>query len=301
MATLVLGEPLVDLVCPHPVASFSAADAFVPHSGGSMANAAVGAARRGARIAFAGGAGDDAWGRWLRDRLTAEGLVLDPFALVPGASTGLAFVTVDPGGEPTYAFAGGAGPSALPAAAGDAIADAVARADALVFGSDTLDDPQERAVTLAARERALALGRPVVFDPNLRPERWERPQDAIDEARACVRGAFLVKCNRAEARQLSGEDDPAAAAAGLLAGGARHVVVTLGADGALLRGEGGLRADVPGVPAEPVSATGAGDAVTAALVARLAASRYYPPALAAALPEAVAAGARATETLGALA
>ncbi len=299
MPTLVLGEALVDLVCPHPVASFSEADAFEPHSGGSMANAAVGAARRGASLAFAGGAGDDPWGRWLRERLTAEGLDLAHFGLVPGASTGLAFVTVDDDGEPTYAFATASGPDPLPIAAGDRIRDAVAAADALVFGSDTLDSDDERVVTLAAREHALDLGRPIVFDPNLRPERWERPEQALEEARDCIRGAFLVKCNQAEARQLTGEDDPARAAAGLVAGGAKHVVITLGADGAILRG-GGLEADAPGVEAKPVSATGAGDAVTAALVARLHASRYYPPALAAALPEAVEAGARATESLGAL-
>ena len=62
MRTLLLGEALVDLICERPVAALGDADAFVPHFGGAVANVAVGAARRGADVALAGGAGDDAWG-----------------------------------------------------------------------------------------------------------------------------------------------------------------------------------------------------------------------------------------------
>lgn len=69
MATLCLGEALVDLVCERPVRGLAEADAFVPRFGGAVANAAVMAARRGAAVALAGGAGEDAWGRWLRSRL----------------------------------------------------------------------------------------------------------------------------------------------------------------------------------------------------------------------------------------
>src|SRR5690606_15387081 len=81
MRILCLGETLVDFVCERPVASVGEADAFVPHFGGAIANAAVTAARRGARVALAGGAGRDAWGRWLHDRLAAEGVDLSFFAL----------------------------------------------------------------------------------------------------------------------------------------------------------------------------------------------------------------------------
>jgi sugar/nucleoside kinase (ribokinase family) len=77
-------------------------------------------------------------------------------------------------------------------------------------------------------------------------------------------------------------------------------VVTLGPDGALLRGAGGTL-DVPGVPAEPVDATGAGDAVTGVLLARLTASGFDPAVVADALPDAVASAARVTERFGAIA
>src|SRR5947209_8444682 len=297
MAVLCLGEALVDLVCEHPVSSLDEADVFVPHAGGAMANVAVTAARHGARVALAGGAGDDAWGRWLRDRLAGEGVALDWFSLVDGAPTPVAFVTVDDNGEPDFLIHG-AGIHAAIAAAAARLPEAVESCDALVFASNTLVEEGERKATLAARDRALELGRPVLFDPNLRLHRWEHPARAATIARECVRDAFLVKCNRAEAELLSGESDPERAAAGLAAAGARHVVITLGPQGAILRGE--LRAAAPGVPAEVVDATGAGDAFFGVLIARLAGSEFYGPSLAAALPEAAREAARATERWGAL-
>ncbi len=168
-----------------------------------------------------------------------------------------------------------------------------------LLSSNTLVDEDERAATLAARSRALATGKPIIVDPNLRLDRWRSRSSAVEVVGPCVEGAFLIKCNEGEALALTGELDVQEAAASLLAAGAQHVVVTRGADGALLRG-GGLDRDVPGVPAQPVDATGAGDAVTGVLLAALARTGFYPAALAAMLPDAVAEGARAVERYGAL-
>jgi len=98
---------------------------------------------------------------------------------------------------------------------------------------------------------------------------------------------------------MTGEADPERAAAALVTAGARLVVVTLGPEGAMLRGE--LTADVPGVRAQVRSTVGAGDVLTGVLLAALWLAGFDPPALAEALPEAVAEGARATERWGAVA
>lgn len=270
----------------------------MPHVGGSPANVAITAARLGAPVALAGGVGGDAWGAWVLERLAAEGVDTALTATLKGQATAVAFVTVDAGGEPSYLIHAGAAAAATTAIA-DPLLDAIPHAAALVITTGTMVDEPERAVTLEARRRALEHDVPVIFDPNLRPGRWANPARAVSVARGCVSGAFLVKANRSEAAALTGERDPLAAAQALLAGGARHVVITLGADGALLRG-GGLRLDVPGVAAQAVDTTGAGDAVTGVLIARLAASGFYPSAMAAALPEAVTAAARATERWGAV-
>jgi sugar/nucleoside kinase (ribokinase family) len=97
---------------------------------------------------------------------------------------------------------------------------------------------------------------------------------------------------------MTGEGDPDRAARALVQAGARIVVVTLGSDGAILRGE--VSADVPGTSARVISTIGAGDVLTGVLLAALATGGFDPSAVAAGLPEAVAASARACERWGAL-
>jgi sugar/nucleoside kinase (ribokinase family) len=297
MRTLCLGEALVDMICEHRVASLAEADSFVPHFGGATANVALIAARRGGSVALAGGAGDDPWGALLRGKLAEEGVDLRWFELMPDAHTPVAFVAIDGNGDAEYQIYGDAISMTL-AAVADRLPEAVEACDALFFASNTLVGERERALSRAAREQALAQGKPVIFDPNFRLHRWPDAATAAAEANACVPESLLVRCNREEAEILTGERDPEAAAQALLAAGARTVVVTLGPDGAILRGP--VQADAPGVPVEVVTTVGAGDALMGALLAGLTAGGYEPEALAAALPDAVAEGARACERWGAV-
>jgi sugar/nucleoside kinase (ribokinase family) len=295
--TLCLGEALVDLICERPIEDLGAADAFVPHFGGAVANVAVVAARHGAAVALAGGAGEDAWGRWLRERLRGEGVDIGLFGLIEGAQTPLAVVAVSAEGEPTYEIYGQAIATVVHAL-GDHVDGAIRDCAALFISSNTLVGSEERAITTQARERALELGRPVVFDPNFRLHRWAASADAAAAADDCVPGALLVRCNKDEAALMTGEHDPDRAARALVQAGARIVVVTLGPDGAILRGE--VSADVPGARARVISSIGAGDVLTGVLLAALASGGFDPSAVAAGLPEAVAASARACERWGAL-
>jgi sugar/nucleoside kinase (ribokinase family) len=294
--TLCLGEALVDLICEKPVNGLAEADSFVPHFGGAVANVAVFAARAGARVALAGGAGLDEWGRWLRARLEGAGIELSLFELRDGCQTRVAMVAVDDAGEARYLVYGDAVATVVHALR-DRVESAVEQSAALFVSSNTLVGAEEREVTMEARRIALELERPVILDPNLRLHRWRSNAEAAACANACVPGALLVRTNRAEAELMTGEEDPERAALALVKAGARMVVVTLGPHGAILRGE--LRADAPGVAVRVLSTIGAGDALTGTLLARLAATDYYPPAVAAALPEAVAESARACERWGA--
>ncbi len=295
--TVCLGEVLVDLICERPLEDVTEGQAFVPHFGGSVANIAVTASRHGARVALASGAGEDPWGRWLQERLHRERVDLSLFELVPGAPTPVAIVAVGPDGEPSYQIYGEAIETVVHGMA-ERVEDAMRAAAGLFFSSDTLVGAEEREVTMRAREVALGLGRPVVFDPNLRLERWRSRAEAAATVNACVPGAMLVRVNASEAALMTGEDDPDRAALALLKAGAQMVVITLGPEGALLRGE--LRSDVDGRPANVLSTIGAGDVLTGVLLARLATSGYYPSAVAASLPEAVAQSALACERWGAL-
>ena len=97
-----------------------------------------------------------------------------------------------------------------------------------------------------------------------------------------------MRANRDEAIAIAGVDDPRRAADELVALGAELAVVTLGAEGAVIRGA--CEAEVPAPRVEVVSTLGAGDAFMGTLVGELArldwdlerADRALEPALAAA-------------------
>ncbi|HEX4008385.1 MAG TPA: PfkB family carbohydrate kinase [Solirubrobacteraceae bacterium] len=294
---LCLGEALVDLIGEERGASLREVSRFTPHLGGTVANVAVFVARAGARVELAGAAGGDAWGRWVRGRLAAEGVGLDGFVLLDGVSTQLAFVAVDAHGEPTYRLYGEPGETVV-GAVGGRVAELVAGARGLLISSNTLAGPGERVVTMRARGVALELGRPVVFDCNLRLHRWSSVQDAAAAAAACVPGAALVHANRAEAELMTGEAEVERAAAALVEMGARLVAITLGPGGAILRGA--ERGEVDAVPVDVVSTIGAGDAFTGTLVARLALHDLSGETVAGVLQEAAAAAARACSHWGSL-
>jgi sugar/nucleoside kinase (ribokinase family) len=296
--TLCLGEALVDLICERQVSrGLADVEAFVPHFGGATANVAVFAARAGAEVALAGGAGEDPWGHWLRDRLEVEQVDTSLFSLIEGTQTPIAVVTVDFAGEASYQIYGESIATVVHALK-DRVEAAVTDSAALFIGSNTLVSDAEREVTMKARSVALELKRPVVFDPNLRLHRWRSRADAAASANACVPGALLVRCNESEAALMTGEDDVERAASALLKAGAEMVVVTLGSGGAILRGK--LSVDVPGERARVLSTIGAGDALTGVLLAKLAISGFYAPSVAAFLREAVVRSARVCERWGAL-
>lgn len=294
-----LGEAIVDLICERELDSPADAREFRTHFGGALANVAVGAARGGANVELAGGVGADDWGSWLEARLAEEGVGTRWFSLVEGLQTPVAFVTFDRALEPTFAVYGDGIDAALHSVA-EHLEEAIGEAGALVFGSNTLVGPPERELTLRARDLAVERGVPVLFDPNLRPNRWSDMGRAIELCREAASGAFAVRANLAEARAIAGlgsEVLGADAAASLCALGARVGVVTMGAAGAVLRGE--AEAEAPAPEVEVVSPLGAGDAFLGALAAAGARGGWTPAALADGLEEAVAAGARACEGWGA--
>jgi fructokinase len=222
--------------------------------------------------------------------MSEAGVDVSWFGLVPDVQTTLAVVAVGADGSPQSTVYGDS-----VVFAGDDLERAVGGAAALFI---SLGGPAEREIVMRARSLALEAGLPVVFDPNVRVDRWRSQADAAASANACVPGALLVRADLDEAVLLTGEEDPERAALALVKAGARLVVVSLGAEGAILRGE--LRLDVDGVPADVVSRLGAGDVLSGTLLARLALSDFYVPAVAASLREAVAAAARACERWGAL-
>jgi sugar/nucleoside kinase (ribokinase family) len=263
-----LGEALVDFVCERPVSSLGEADFFVPRLGGSLANIAVAAARFGGQVEMLGGAGDDEWGRWLRRRVAAEGVGTNDFVLVEDMATSHAFVSVSEDGEPSFAFYGDVERAAEQVS--DRVDDVLSGdPGVLVVGSDTLLGEGEREVTMQASQLARGRGWEVLCDPNLRPNRWDTPEEMVDTITSLVKNASVVKLNEGEALTLTRRNEVTEAGRALLRIGPSRVVVTRSAQGALMLAEDAVES-VGAAEAEVVDATGAGDCVAGVIAAGIA-------------------------------
>jgi fructokinase len=275
-SAVVLGEALTDLL-ERPDGTFR------PAVGGAPLNVAVGLARLGTPTRLVTALGGDAFADRIEALLTSSGVDVRGLVRV-GGPTPLAVASFA-GAEPSFSFYGNP-PAYACVAPGDVDLDAVAAAEVVYCGSIAL-----LSSFVDAARAAWAVDGPLrVFDPNLRPFMLAAP-GAADRARALVEEfaatADLVKLSDVDASLLYGQINPTAAALRLRAVGAKTVVVTLGAAGAiLLRPDRGQRPPelvttsihrtdmVIGLPVHPgpvVDTTGCGDSVAAALMHRLAA------------------------------
>jgi ribokinase len=262
---------------------------FARHGGGKGANQAVAAARAGARVALVAAVGADDFGDEALRELAAEGIDVAAVARLDGVPTGVAAIVVDERGENFVAVASGANAELDAATVTDAVPQLTGRGDGVVLLGHEIPEGAVAAGIRAGREA----GWRVVLNPA--PAR--RLADDLE-------GVVLTP-NAHEARALTGEDDAEAAARALTAQTGAPVLVTMGADGALLvtgGDEARPRATVeverlPALPVDVVDSTGAGDAVNGALAAELAAGRPLREAarfaMAAAALSTRAAGARA--------
>ncbi|HWM08523.1 MAG TPA: PfkB family carbohydrate kinase [Solirubrobacteraceae bacterium] len=251
---------------------------FARWGGGKGANQAVAAARAGAQVAMVGAVGADDLGDEALRELEAEGIDVSAVARLDGVATGVAAIVVDERGENQIAVASGANASL----AGDEVARALAALGPR--GVVLLGHEVPPAAVEAGIAAARAAGWLAVLNPA--PAR-ELPAD--------LDGVTLIP-NADEARELAGEDDAEAAARALAARSGAPVLVTIGADGALLVG-GDAVERLPAPAVDVVDTTGAGDAACGALAAELAAGRPVLEAarfaMAAAALSTRAAGARA--------
>ncbi|MEM7339708.1 MAG: ribokinase [Actinomycetota bacterium] len=232
--------------------------AVLQGGGGKGANQAVAAARLGADVAFVGRLGDDDAGRWLRERLDAEGLDLRGLLATPEVTTGLAVITVDADGENSIVVSPGAN-GAVAAADVEAAASVLADAD-VVLAQLEIPVPAVEAIAAAVPGRMILNPAPARGDVSLA-------------------GVDIVVPNRVELALLADgveTTDPAATAEQARSLDVPLVIVTLGGQGAMAvfnERAGTAAADVVMLPAasvEAVDTTAAGDSFCGALAVALA-------------------------------
>ncbi|GBD44943.1 Ribokinase [bacterium HR40] len=245
--------------------------------GGRGANQAVAAARAGARVRLLASIGADPAGERIRATLAAEG-VETGFLLCEPKATPQSLVFVLPGGEKTVVAVAEA--AALAEEHVTAAMAGLGAGDRLLVSGHLDREGLARALG-EARIRGLATAVNLAPVPFPHSDLWP----LID----------LVIANAAELALHAGEGAVERAVRRLLALGVREVLVTLGAEGALLASpEGEVRVPAPTVAA--VDTTGAGDLLAGIFLA-LRDRRVEPER---ALAAAVAAAARKVRHPGTL-
>ncbi len=250
---------------------------FARHGGGKSANQAVAAARLGARVELVGAVGDDDLGAEAVAVLAEEGVGVEHVGRLVDEPTGVALIVVDEAGENQIAVASGANAAldgtaverALGVLLGGAEVTESGRPAGLEPGGAPEFEPMvillgfevsDEAVVAGARAGAAAGARLVL-----------NPAPARELVPDLLALAPLLTPNAAEARALTDQDTAEAAARALAELTGAPVVLTLGADGALLlEGPGAEPERVPAAQVDVVDTTGAGDAFNGALAAELA-------------------------------
>ncbi|MEM1297731.1 MAG: sugar kinase [Pseudomonadota bacterium] len=254
---LCLGEPLVEFVRMDD-------GRYQRGFGGDTSNAAIAAARQGAKVGYLTALGKDRFGDGLMELWASEGVDASHIIRNPDAPTGIYFIDPDPAERHfTYYRAGSAASLMQPS---DLPNEALSNARCLHLSGITLAvSPDLRATGLAAMQAVRNAGGAVSLDTNLRLKLWD-----VEEARAVTHAAMahatIAVTSEDDSAHLTGLKEPAEIAQFYHALGVETVLVTLGAEGCHLSTPGGARR-IPPAPANAVDSTGAGDSFAGSFLA----------------------------------
>ena len=267
----VVGSLNMDLVCsaPHQPSSGETlvGTAFGMFIGGKGANQAVAAARAGAQVEMIGRLGTDSFGRDIAGALENEGIGLRHVTRDVVMGTGVAQITVEPGGTNSIIV--------VPNANMRVTEKDVQRARGVISASSVLllqlETPIETSI--AAAKIARQAGAIVILNPA--PAGGGHPGgEAEDLPAALLRLVDVLTPNQQETRYLTGVDTSTGegaiqAAERLRARGVKTVLLTLGEQGALLLEQDAAPKVIPSFPVRVVDTTAAGDSFCGALAVAL--------------------------------
>jgi ribokinase len=227
--------------------------------GGKGANQAVAASRLGAEVTMIGRVGDDLFGKQMLETLGSYGVECEHITMEAGVNSGVALVTVDKKPENVIVVVPGTNMRISPADV-DAAASKIKSASILMMQLEIPLDAIERAVDIACEGDTICILNPAPARPL--PERL-------------IKKVHIMTPNQNEVKVLTGVpadtiDGAREAGKALLKMGAKQVVVTLGARGALIVTHSGSIHVEGNVVADCLDTTGAGDAFMGGLAVGLA-------------------------------
>jgi fructokinase len=267
MDILCLGEVLIDVFPTETGRRLVEVTSFQPKPGGAPANAAVAAARLGAKSGFIGKVGEDIFGHYLEEVLQTECVDIRGLCFDAHARTTLVFIAKPDENTAEFVFYRNPGADML-LCPEDLKPDLLCATLCLHFGSLGLIVEPSGSATLAAIQIAKEAGAMISFDVNYRPTLWQESPDALDRVRSVIPHVDLLKVNETELTILTGQSDLTTAASNLVAMGPRLCVVTLGAKGSYFQTRRN-HLFMPPFIVQTIDSTGCGDAFIAGLLYQL--------------------------------
>ena len=270
-----IGELLIDFTCVGTDAD--GYPTMAAHPGGAPANFLAALNRYGAKTALLGKVGTDTFGKLLLGTLRDTGIDTQGIVTDDSVFTTLAFVTLDATGNREFSFARKPGADTC-LRSQELRLDLIDEARVLHFGTLSLTHEPARTATQEAIAYAKARGKLITFDPNLRKPLWQTEEQAKEQILWGLHQADVVKISDEEVEFLFGCTPEEGASRLLEEFGVSLAMVTLGAEGAILKNRNGLaRVKCPTVTV--VDTTGAGDIFGDSAVSRLLQTGLRPEAL----------------------
>jgi ribokinase len=216
--------------------------------GGKGANQAVAARLCGADVFMVARVGSDLFGPATIENFRKQGIDATYVKQVQGVSSGVAPIFVEPSGQNRILVVKGANDEIKPVDV-DAAGDMLRSVDCIVLQFEIPAETVYYTIAFARKHGIRCILNPA-------------PAQAVDMAALKELDYFVP--NEHEAETITGApvktvDDAKNCAAKLLAGGVHRVIITLGANGALLAGHEGNE-HVAAFPVNCIDSTGAGDA-----------------------------------------
>lgn len=261
---LTIGELLIDFT---PYETNGITNIFQQNAGGAPANVAVQSAILGMPTGFIGKVGNDQFGRYLKKNLenfkvNTKGLIFDETA-----ETTLAFVHLGAKGERSFSFY--RNPGADTKLTYEEIdLKLIDECELFHFGSISLTDEPAKTATIRAVEYASEKGKIISYDPNYRAPLWESPSKAKAAMKSVLSYVDIIKVSEDELKMLTECDQFIQGIAKLLGYGIKIAVVTQGAKGCIVAGNGGIER-LPTYDVKTIDTTGSGDSFFGAFLYKI--------------------------------
>ena len=199
-----LGELLIDFT--QNGLSVQGNPLFEANPGGAPCNVLAMLAKLGHKTAFIGKAGDDCFGKQLKNAIQEMGIDSEYLFMDKEVHTTLAIVSTLSGGDRDFSFYRNPGADMM--LTEDEVPESLI-ADSKIFHFGTLSMTHEgvRAATKKAVALAKKNGAIISFDPNLRPPLWQSMETAKEQTAYGLSQCDVLKISDNEIQWYTGETD----------------------------------------------------------------------------------------------